>query len=176
MPTVAFNICCPRDCVSRHNGGTSGAPLKPLRDDSALRIELCTRELLQQFESIYQLTSEFWREFPCHWVLQIWHGSETLIPSFHRSVSISKLTDFHNHYNKISPKDDVFRLLSICILSELTHFYTLNKISPTDEIFGLFIIWNLSKLTYFHNHFNETLWTNNHEQMKIGTVYFKFSA
>ena len=37
MPTVAFNICCPRGCVSRHNGGTSGAPLKPLRDDSALR-------------------------------------------------------------------------------------------------------------------------------------------
>ena len=32
-----FLICCPRDCVSRHNGGTSGAPLKPLRDDSALR-------------------------------------------------------------------------------------------------------------------------------------------
>ena len=30
MPTGAFNICCPRDCVSRHNGGTSGAPLKPL--------------------------------------------------------------------------------------------------------------------------------------------------
>ena len=43
VPTDAFlqlssNICCPRDCVSRHNGGTSGAPLKPLRDDSALRI------------------------------------------------------------------------------------------------------------------------------------------
>ena len=37
MPTVAFNICCPRDCVTRHNGGTAGAPLKPLRDDSALR-------------------------------------------------------------------------------------------------------------------------------------------
>ena len=35
MPTGAFNICCPRDCVSRHNGGTSGAPLKPLRVDSA---------------------------------------------------------------------------------------------------------------------------------------------
>ena len=31
------NMCCPRDCVSRHNGGTSGAPLKPLRVDSALR-------------------------------------------------------------------------------------------------------------------------------------------
>ena len=36
MLTSAFNICCPRDCVSRHNGGTSGAPLKPLRVDSAL--------------------------------------------------------------------------------------------------------------------------------------------
>ena len=32
-----YNICCPRDCVSRHKGGTSGAPLKPLRVDSALR-------------------------------------------------------------------------------------------------------------------------------------------
>ena len=37
MPSGAFNICCPRDCVSRHNGGPSGAPLKPLRVDSALR-------------------------------------------------------------------------------------------------------------------------------------------
>ena len=37
ISTVAFNICCPRDCVSRPNGGTAGAPLKPLRDDSALR-------------------------------------------------------------------------------------------------------------------------------------------
>ena len=37
MPSGAFNICCPRDCDSRHNGGTSGAPLKPVRDDSALR-------------------------------------------------------------------------------------------------------------------------------------------
>ena len=48
MPTVAFSqlsskICCPRDCVSRHNGGTSGAPLKPLRVDSALRALLTLR-------------------------------------------------------------------------------------------------------------------------------------
>ena len=27
MPTVASNICCPRDCVSRYNGGTRGAPI-----------------------------------------------------------------------------------------------------------------------------------------------------
>ena len=25
MPNGAFNICCPRDCVSRHNGGTRRA-------------------------------------------------------------------------------------------------------------------------------------------------------
>ena len=37
MPNGAFNICCPRDCISRHNGGISGAPLKPLRVDSALK-------------------------------------------------------------------------------------------------------------------------------------------
>ena len=37
MPTVAFDICCQRDCVSRHNGGTAGAPLKPLSDNSVLR-------------------------------------------------------------------------------------------------------------------------------------------
>ena len=29
MPNDAFNICCLRDCVSRHNGGTSGAPIMP---------------------------------------------------------------------------------------------------------------------------------------------------
>ena len=29
MPTVAFNICCPRDCVSGHKGGTRGAPIMP---------------------------------------------------------------------------------------------------------------------------------------------------
>ena len=29
MPNGVFNICCPRDCVSRHNGGTSGPPLNP---------------------------------------------------------------------------------------------------------------------------------------------------
>ena len=45
MPTIAFNICCPRDCVSRHNGGTAGAPLKPLRDDSALSAPLMPRDV-----------------------------------------------------------------------------------------------------------------------------------
>ena len=45
MPTGAFNIYCPRDCVSRHNGVTSGVPLKPLRDDSALRALSALRSL-----------------------------------------------------------------------------------------------------------------------------------
>ena len=46
MPNGAFNICCPRDCVSRHNGGTSGAPLKPLRVDSALIKTVYPRRLV----------------------------------------------------------------------------------------------------------------------------------
>ena len=42
VPTVAFsqlssNMCCPRDSVSWHNWGTSGAPLKPLRNDSWIK-------------------------------------------------------------------------------------------------------------------------------------------
>ena len=45
MPSGAFNICCPRDCVSQHNGGTSGASLKPLRVDSALRALSTLRDL-----------------------------------------------------------------------------------------------------------------------------------
>ena len=36
MPTVPTFAVRETD-VSRHNGGTSGAPLKPLRDDSVLR-------------------------------------------------------------------------------------------------------------------------------------------
>ena len=47
-----LHICCPRDFVSRHNGGTSGAPLKPLRDDSALRA-LSTLRGLRGFERFF---------------------------------------------------------------------------------------------------------------------------
>jgi len=36
MPTVPTLAVRETD-VSRHNGGTSGAPLKPLKDDSALK-------------------------------------------------------------------------------------------------------------------------------------------
>ena len=36
LPTVP-TFAVRETCVSRHNGGASGAPLKPLRDDSALR-------------------------------------------------------------------------------------------------------------------------------------------
>ena len=51
------NICCPRDCVSRHNGGTSGAPLKPLRDDRALRA-LSTLRGLRGAPEVPQLCRE----------------------------------------------------------------------------------------------------------------------
>ena len=49
-----FFICCPRDCVSRHNGGTSGAPLKPLRVDSAL----CTSARIVYTEGAVLKTSK----------------------------------------------------------------------------------------------------------------------
>ena len=55
MPTGAFNICCPRDCVFRHNGGTSGAPLKLLRDDSALSVPTCTLSPRQRTTYFYPL-------------------------------------------------------------------------------------------------------------------------
>ena len=51
QPAAVLNPCLPtvptfavrETDVSRHNGGTSGAPLKPLRDDSALRaLSFCT--------------------------------------------------------------------------------------------------------------------------------------
>ena len=38
MSTVAFNICCPRDCFSRHNGGTSGAPLYNITYNNLCRL------------------------------------------------------------------------------------------------------------------------------------------
>ena len=60
LPTVAFsqlssNMCCPRDCVSRHNGGTSGAPLIPPRDDSALIILSCERSPCEGLLYFYYL-------------------------------------------------------------------------------------------------------------------------
>ena len=59
MPTGAFNICSPRDCVSRHNGGTSGAPLKPLRVDSALRA-LSSLRGLRGARCLRGLSREIW--------------------------------------------------------------------------------------------------------------------
>ena len=44
-----------RDCVSRHNGGTSGAPLIPPRDDSALIILSCERSPCEGLLYFYYL-------------------------------------------------------------------------------------------------------------------------
>ena len=63
MPTGAFNICCPRDYVSRHNGGTSGAPLKQLRDDSALIVEV--RGIIIEDELNIHIAVKI-QSVPCH--------------------------------------------------------------------------------------------------------------
>ena len=60
MPSGASNICCPRDCVSRHNGGTSGAPLKPLRVDSALRALSTLRGLRRRSLSDSKCWTQRW--------------------------------------------------------------------------------------------------------------------
>ena len=74
MPTDAFNICCPRDCVTQHNGGTSGAPLKPLRVDSALRALSTLRglrgapevpPLRRETQSLGQQMLERWEQMGC---------------------------------------------------------------------------------------------------------------
>ena len=49
LPTVAFNICCPKDCVSRHNGG----------DDSDLRA-LSSLRGLRRYRSPFQQMLERW--------------------------------------------------------------------------------------------------------------------
>ena len=49
LPTVPTFAVRETD-VSRHNGGTSGAPLKPLRDDSALRALSSLRGLREATE------------------------------------------------------------------------------------------------------------------------------
>ena len=69
MPTGAINICCPRDCVSRHNGGTSGAPLKPLRVDSALSLivlnDSASRKMVMKMYLHFFQLSEVLEPFEC---------------------------------------------------------------------------------------------------------------
>ena len=57
MPTVPTFAVRETD-VSRHNVGTSGAPLKPLRDDSALRA-------LSSLTSLGQQMLERWAKIGC---------------------------------------------------------------------------------------------------------------
>ena len=51
MPTVPTFAVRETD-VSRCNGGTSGAPLKPLRDESALRALLCRETLVSRTANV----------------------------------------------------------------------------------------------------------------------------
>ena len=60
LPTVPAFAVRETD-VSRHDGGTSGAPLKPLRDDSALRALSSLRGLrAERRQSLRQQMLERW--------------------------------------------------------------------------------------------------------------------
>jgi len=67
MPTVPTFAVRETD-VSRHNGDTLGAPLKPLRDDSALRALSCSKSVSQQMlrcQSLGQQMLEQWAKIGC---------------------------------------------------------------------------------------------------------------
>ena len=140
MPTGAFNICCLRDCVSLHNGSTAGAPLKPLRDDSALRalsslrglrgLPLC-RETLVSRTANFGTVGENWLrntdEEACAWLLQLLNRllEETkkivnvfmsLLIHYRNNVSMSLLIHSGNNVFRsllIHYRNNVFMSLSI---------------------------------------------------------------
>ena len=87
MPTVAFNICCPRDCVSRHNWGTAGASLKPLRDDSAQLCCCCDNN--KTIAQLWREPTEIWPSFflqmsgyfaAIQWMNVIYYQSNSIKP------------------------------------------------------------------------------------------------
>ena len=63
FPTVAFNICCPRDRVSRHNGGTAGAPLKRVPPPAGAP---AVAPLCRDTQSLGQQMLERWEKMG-HW-------------------------------------------------------------------------------------------------------------
>ena len=114
MPTGAFNICCPRDCVSRHNGGTSGAPLKPLRDDSALR----ALSTLGFFLSVSASSGNFSGRSAIHkkFFFEVRHGGEfcrALNTGFQGTNMIHALQYHQYHYSTIALVYALYRAIDI---------------------------------------------------------------
>ena len=64
MPNGAFNICCPRDCVSRPNGGNSGAPIMP-RDAVSRTANVERTGQNKWVKNIYIYTKHPSFPFPC---------------------------------------------------------------------------------------------------------------
>ena len=89
MPTVPTFAVRETD-VSRHNGGTSGAPLKPLRYDSALRALTSLRGLsrerryAERRQSLGQQMLERWAKIGCEIVTVGKNGLRQLRASNYR--------------------------------------------------------------------------------------------
>ena len=79
MPTVP-KFAVRETNVPRHNGGTSGAPLKPLRDDSALRALSSLRGLrrfphyAERRQSLGQQMLERWANMGINIKLNKWNN------------------------------------------------------------------------------------------------------
>ena len=88
MPTGAFNICCPRDYVSRLNGGISGAPLKLLRVDSALRA-LSSRTAVSRTANVERTGRHKWVKMELSCLGQKWSLSKLKYEDLCGSSSIN---------------------------------------------------------------------------------------
>ena len=80
-------MCCPRDCVSRHNGGASGASIKPLRVDSALRALSTLRGLREAPEApplcrVMQSLGQHMLELSCENATVGTNGLSTIADAF----------------------------------------------------------------------------------------------
>ena len=85
MPT-GFNICCPRDCVSRHNGGTSGALIMP-RDAVSRTANIETHYNIHPFRKLY-INSHRSQLIP---ITQLLHKVHNYIVIFKQSLIIKLL-------------------------------------------------------------------------------------
>ena len=137
MPTGAFSICCPRDCVTRHNGGTSGAPLKPLRVDSALKA-LSTLRCPHYAERRSLSDSKCWLFL---WLKKPFTNTQTYLCIYIHSwmwAAIYYLNKFHwkkdDYWGGIF-SERLFLLLEISILLLLNKYGGWQKTSMLRQIF-----------------------------------------
>ena len=143
--SVALNICWPRDCVSRHNEDTSGAPLKPLRDDSALRSGFTT-DFTNFFITFWNIVGRVrekdfqildfppWGSPPGNWKSELW-----------KSFSYPPIPNSSNYILKCEKKIEKKRTIIVCFMNLVKS----NQISIINTLFQL--IWHQTEFSMVLN-------------------------